>query len=130
MDSEHPNAILVRGHYEALAAGDMALVFGGWHDDVVFHYYGNNERRGDYAGKMAVMQFLASLATGSGGTFRLDPGTIASVGDELVVQEVQISMTWDGHSVAGPGVVISRVIDAKVTEIWDIPASTVGLPTQ
>lgn len=129
MDSEHSNAILVRSHYKALAAGDMATVFGGWHDDIVFHYNGNNEQRGDYVGKMAVMQFFASLAAGSGGTFRLEPGTIASVGDELVVQEVQISMTWDGQSVAGPGVVVSRVVDSKVTEIWDIPASTVGLPS-
>ena len=47
MDSEHSNAILVRGHYKALAAGDMATVFGGWHDDIVFHYNGNNEQRGD-----------------------------------------------------------------------------------
>jgi ketosteroid isomerase-like protein len=116
---------MIRGHYKALAAGDFPTFTADWRDDVIWHYHGNNENRGDYVGKAAVIQFFVSLASGSGGTFNVEPRTIAAAGDELVVQQIDISMTWDEESVSGVGVIVTRIVDGQVVEIWDIPESSI-----
>ena len=60
-----------------------------------------------------------------GGTFSKRVAGIWPVGDDMVVAHIEIEMTVDGVHREGSGVMVYRVADGAVTEVFDIPSASI-----
>ena len=118
MTEDHPNvALLKRLDLRNLAASKGLIA-----EDVVWHYANPNlpDMQGDYVGLEGVRAFFAAIAQKSGGTFNINPMSITPVGDELVVVQSRNTLTFENRSVTVDVVVVWRIVDGRVVEVWDI----------
>ncbi len=118
MTEDHPNvALLKRLDLRNLAASKDLIS-----EDVVWHYANPNlpDLEGDYVGLDGVRSFFEAVARKSGGTFQIHPMSVTPVGDELVVVQSRNTLTFDGRSVSVDVVVVWRIADGRVVEVWDI----------
>lgn len=120
MAQEHPNVSLIR----RLDPRDPISTAELFSEDVVFRYFNPllPEIQGDYVGLSGIRSFFQKIGAISGGTFRVEPVSITAVGDELVVVQTRNSMTFQGRPLTIDVVVVWRVVDGRVTEVWDIPS--------
>ena len=120
MNSEHPNLALLR----QLPQGDFTGTPEIFHEDVVFHYYNPklSDLQRDYAGLVEIKSFFEQLKAKTRGTFRVNPVSASAVGDELVVVKTVNTLTIDGNDIAIDVVLVWRIVNNKVKEIWDIPS--------
>ena len=58
---EHPNRVLARRFWEAMAAGDSELVASTLSSDVVWRVHGKHPLAGEYDGPAKVLDYLARL---------------------------------------------------------------------
>ena len=118
MTEDHPNvALLKRIDLRNLAASKGLIA-----EDVVWHYANPNlpDMQGDYVGLDGVRSFFEAIAQKSGGTFKIDPMSITPVGDELVVVQSRNTLILEARSIAVDVVVVWRIVDGRVVEVWDI----------
>ncbi len=118
MTEDHPNvALLKRLDLRNLAASKGLIA-----DDVVWHYANPNlpDMQGDYVGLDGVRSFFEAIAQRSGGTFQIDPMSVTPVGNELVVVQSRNTLVFEGRSVTVDVVVVWRIVDGRVVEVWDI----------
>jgi len=94
-------------------------------EHLVWHFEAKGtELHGEYQGKDNVLaNFLMKLFEITGGTFAVEPVDIWPAGDELVAVHYRVSMTIDGAARSGDGVLVYRIIDGLITEVFDIPSS-------
>ncbi len=118
MTEDHPNvAVLKRLDLRNLAASKDLIA-----EDVVWHYANPNlpDLQGDYVGLDGVLSFFDAVAKKSGGTFAIHPVSVTPVGSELVVVQSRNTLTLEGRAVAVDVVVVWRIVDGRVAEVWDI----------
>lgn len=118
MTEDHPNvALLKRLDLRNLAASRGLIA-----EDVVWHYSNPNlpDMQGDHVGLDGVRSFFETIAHKSGGTFQINPVSATPVGDELVVVQSRNTLTFEGRSVAVDVVVVWRIVNGRVVEVWDI----------
>ena len=122
--AEHPNISIVKRIGSAIQAGDIGGARDVLGEDVVWHYFNPRlpELAGDYAGVRAVAAFFESLARRTGGTFRVEPVSASSAGDELAVTHARLQLTLDTRQIQTGVVVVWRLHNNRVVEVWDIPA--------
>ena len=120
MAEEHPNVSLIR----RLDLRDLTSAAKLFSEDVVWRYFNPllPEIQGDYAGIAGIQSFFEKIGAITGGTFRVEPVSITAVGNELVVVQTRNSMTLQGQPIATDVVVVWRIVDGRVTEVWDIPS--------
>jgi ketosteroid isomerase-like protein len=118
MTDDHPNVALLK----SLDLGDLAASKGLIAEDVIWHYANPNlpDLQGDHVGLDGVRAFFEAIARTSGGTFRIDPVSATPVGDELVVVQSRNTLSLKDRSVAVDVVVVWRIVDGRVVEVWDI----------
>ena len=80
------------------------------------------EIQGDYVGLSGIQSFFAKIGAITDGTFRVERISETAVGDELVVVQTRNFMTIQGQSIATDVVIVWRVVDGRVVEVWDIPS--------
>ena len=121
MTEEHPNiALLKRLDLRNLEAAKDLFA-----EDVIWHYFNPNlpELQGDYVGLDGIRSFFQRVGEISRGTFKAEPVSITPIGDELVMAQVRDTLTIAGKSHARDVVVVWRIVDGRVVEVWDIVAS-------
>ena len=121
MTEEHPNiALLKRLDLRNIAAAKDLIA-----EDVIWHYFNPNlpELQGDYVGLDGIRSFFQRVGEISRGTFKVEPVSITPVGDELVMVQVRDTLTIEGKSHARDVVVVWRIVDGRVVEVWDIVPS-------
>ena len=125
MSEEHPNISLLK----RLDLRDLAAAKGVFAEDVVWHFFNPNlpDLQGDYVGLDGIRSFFKAVGEKTRGTFRTEPVSITAVGDELVVTQNRNTLTFQGRSIALDVVVVWRVLDGQIVEIWDIVP---GQPTE
>ena len=121
MTAEHPNISLIK----SLNPQNLASASDVFADDVVFHYFNPKlpNLQGDYVGLRGIAEFFDALGAQSHGTFKVDPRSVTAVGDELVVVQTRNTLTLDGEPIAIDVVVVWRIVDGRVAEVWDIPSA-------
>ncbi|WP_421724510.1 nuclear transport factor 2 family protein [Bauldia sp.] len=121
MSDVHPNVALI----QRLDPRNMAAATDVFAEDVVFHYFNPRlpDMEGDYVGLAGIGRFFQTLATMSSGTFRVEPVAVTPVGDELVVVQTRNSLTMDDEDITIDVVVVWRIVDGRVKEVWDIPSA-------
>lgn len=92
--------------------------------DVVWHYYNPQlpELHGDYVGVVGVMTFFSRLAEMTDGTFKVNVNDAWPVGGELVVVHTTNTLTLGQQNISVEVVVVWRIIDGRIAEVWDIPS--------
>ncbi len=81
------NAQTVRDLYAALIAGDLAGAGALIAEDAVLHVPGRSQNTGDYAGREAILGFVAHAHEITGGTLRLEVHRV------LADDEVAVALT-------------------------------------
>jgi len=121
MAQEHPNISLIK----RLNPLDMASAIDLFADDVVFHYFNPKlpDLQGDYVGPAGIRQFFDAIGALSQGTFNVEPRAVTPVGDELVVVQTRNTMTFEGEPIAIDVMVVWRIVEGRITEVWDIPSA-------
>ena len=119
MPAQHPNlALLQRFDPRDIATSNVFSA------DVVWHFFNSTlpDIQGDFVGLAGVQAFFQKIGEVTGGTFKVDPITSTAIGDELVVTHSKNSMTIGGKAIETDVVVVWRVVDGRIAEVWDIPA--------
>ena len=117
---EHPNIALLK-RFDPANVDETADVFA---EDVVWHFYDplQPEIHGDYFGRAGIKAFFEKLAQLTGEGFEINLVSASAVGDELVVVHRKQKMTMEGQRIEADVVVVWRIVDGRITEVWDIPS--------
>lgn len=127
-DRMHPNMLILKNlNLQDLDACKSILA-----EDLVWHYVNPRlpEMDGDYRGIEGLKAFFAKLGNKSGGSFRSNHVETRTAGDELVVTQVCNSVMLEGSAIEVDAVVVWRIIDSKIAEVWDIPAINTVRPNE
>ncbi len=118
MTTEHPNVLLLQRLDPNNFAGAKDLIA----EDAVWHYFNPNlpDLEGDYVGLDGIRTFFEKVGENFQGTFKVNPVSVTSVGDELVVVQTRNTLTRDGKNIALDVVVVWRILDNRIAEVWDI----------
>ena len=117
---EHPNAVLMRKVDEALLAGDFAGFLALHTEDALMHVPGSSPLSGDHVGRdgiAAVFQRELSMLDAPPEFVPLDDLGSDDHAAAVVIQRMQRG----GHSYEGLQVVIGRVRDGHLSEVWFRP---------
>ena len=120
MTKQHPN-LAVLAQFDPANVAETVAVFA---EDVVWHYYNPRipELHGDYVGHDGIQTFFEKLRQLAGSDFRVNVVSVTAVGDELVVVHRQQVMKLKGHQIESDVVVVWRILDGRIAEVWDIPS--------
>jgi uncharacterized protein len=96
--------------------------------DVVWHFFNPRlpDAQGDYVGLEGIRSFFEKMGALSKGTFQVQPVSISAVGEELVVTHTKNQMVIQNQSIATDVVVVWRIVDGRIAEVWDIPSVFAG----
>lgn len=119
-DGVHPNIAILSKVNVADIEG-CAEIFA---PDVIWHFYNPRvpDLHGDHKGVEGLANFFKALGGITGGTFNVTVVDARPVGDELVVVQTCNRLTLDGEDHAFDVVVVWRVVDGLIKEVWDIPS--------
>ena len=117
---EHPNVSII----QQLDPANLAAAKDILHPQVIWHYYNPElpELQGDYAGPEGIGQFFERLHGMTADSFRVEPQSATPVGDELVVMHTVNSLILNGEAMRFDVVLVWRIVEGRITEIWDIPS--------
>ena len=116
----HPNVSLI----SRLDPSDLGAAADLFAEDVVWRFFNPKlpNIQGDYVGLEGIKTFFEKLAVVTKGSFRVNPVSITPVGDELVVMQTRNTLTLNGASIETDVVVVWRIVDGRIAEVWDIPS--------
>jgi uncharacterized protein len=112
----HPNEELLQAYCDAAYTG-MEDIRGLFTEGFTSHVPGSNAVSGDYRGRDAAFGFFRQLVDRSDGTVRLR--LLSSLADEhFGVAVVEETGTLDGERVSAKKVMVFRIVDGKLDEVW------------
>ena len=120
MTETHPNVALLSRFDPTNIAGTAEILA----EDFVWHFFNPRlpDLQGDYVGRTGLQDFFEKMGNLTEGSFKVNPVSITTVGDELVVVHVKDTMVLEGTPIEIDAVVVWRIVDGKIVEAWDIPA--------
>ncbi len=126
MAKEHPNIALFKG----MNPSDLPNATELFAPDAVFHYINPRlpDIQGDYVGMDGIRSFFKKIGAVTAGTFQVEPISIAAMGDELVVMHNKNRLTLQEQSIETDVVLVWRIVERRVVEVWDIPSIYAGPP--
>ena len=120
MPEEHPNLVIIREFDPRNIAGSADVLA----EDVVFHFFNSQlpDVEGDYIGLEGIQSFFETLGQRTNGTFEVNPISMTAVGNQLVVVQTRNRMILDDQQIETDVVIVFRIIEGRITEVWDIPS--------
>ncbi len=124
---EHPNAVLVRGLFEAFHQQDVDAIRAAIADDAVWRFPGESgQLAGEHRGHDGIFSFLLRVGELTGGTFALDLEDVLANDDHAVALFRGHGARDDGRTLDNPTVLKIRIVDRQAVEInefvWDLYA--------
>jgi ketosteroid isomerase-like protein len=108
---------LLRGLFEAFAAGDAARMEGAFDDDVTWHAPGTNRFSGQFRGRAAALERLATMRE-AGIATRFDVHDVIA-NEEHAIALVHLHLeVADGRRYDQPQVAVAHVRDGRIVEFW------------
>jgi len=115
---EHPNALLIRQAWQAVAHSDIDTLKALWADDIVWHVTGNNPWHGDHVGVAEVLDYLAQVGE-SGESYDMSLKSVLA-NDEYAALICHVS-TKDGDRILDVDqVLLCRFEDRRIQEVWTV----------
>ena len=120
MAGEHPNIYVLQKFDPTNIAGSADVLAEG----VVWHFFNPLllDMQGDYVGLTGIQTFFEKIGELTDGTFEVNPISATAIGDELVVAHTKNAMLLKNQQIAIDVVVVWRIVDGRITEVWDIPS--------
>ncbi|MGB5276694.1 MAG: nuclear transport factor 2 family protein [Gammaproteobacteria bacterium] len=120
MAEEHPNIAVLKRFDPANVAETVDVLA----EDVIWHYYNPRlpDLHGDYVGRAGIQTFFEKLRLLAGSAFKINTVSVTAVGDELVVVHRKQVMNLEDHHIESDVVVVWRIVDGRIAEVWDIPS--------
>ena len=120
MTETHPNVALLSRFDPTNIAGTADILA----ENFVWHFFNPRlpDLQGDYVGRTGLQDFFEKMGNLTEGSFKVNPVSITTVGDELVVVHVKDTMVLEGNPIEIDAVVVWRMVDGTIAEAWDIPA--------
>lgn len=120
MAEEHPNIAVLR-RFNPANVVETVDVFA---EDAIWHYYNPQlpDLHGDYIGRAGVQTFFEKLRLLAGSDFKVNIVSVTAVGDELLVVHRKQVMNLEGHHIESDVVVVWRIVEGQIAEVWDIPS--------
>lgn len=120
MNPEHANIDLI----SSINIADMGADTAHFHPDVTWHFFNPKapELAGAYQGQSGIAEFFRKVRSYGQGVFNVSPKGAWAVGDELVVVQTRNRLGDGATAMEFDVVLVWRIIDGKVREVWDIPA--------
>jgi len=98
----------------------------------VFHFFNPRlpELTGDHHGYDGIRSLFERLGQASDTGFHNEPHSATAYGDELVVASATNTVSFGGTALDVDAVVVWRIVDGRICEVWDIPAINTVRPHQ
>ena len=130
--SDQANVQLIEHAYASLASGDVQAFFGSFDRELRFHFMravpaitGTHERLRGWINGM-----ITPLLAVTNGTFSPRPRWLRSAGDELVLGHFDVSFEFDGRRHEIDAVLVFRVAEGRIAEVWDIATPDTALAAE
>ena len=105
--------------YDALRAGDLATAAGALAEDTVLHVPGRSSNTGTYAGRQAVLEFVAHAAEVTGGTLDITLHRIREDGEWGVALCTYTATRPDRDRPLENNLAhVARLRDGQIAESW------------
>ena len=116
----HPNLAVI-ARFDPADLDRTIDVFAG---DAVWHFFNPllPDFQGDFVGHAGIRAFFDGIAQRTGGSFAVHPVSVTPVGDELLVAHTRNAMDFGDHHVETDVVVVWRIVEGRIAEVWDIPS--------
>lgn len=120
MQSDHPNIDIIA----KIDRNNMVANTDVFHADVVWHFFNPMvpEVAGSYHGLKGIEEFFGKVRSVGNGSFSIEPRGAWAIGDELVVVQTRNRLADGDATISFDVVVVWRIVDGRVREVWDIPA--------
>ncbi|MEM6840644.1 MAG: nuclear transport factor 2 family protein [Bacteroidota bacterium] len=120
MNHEHPNITILNKFDPTNVAGTADILA----EDAVWHFFNPllPDVQGDYVGLQGFQDFFKNIGGRTDGTFQVNPVSATAIGDELVVVHSKNTMVLKDQPIEIDVVVVWRIVNGKITEVWDIPS--------
>ena len=120
MNHEHPNIAILSKFDPTNVAGAADILA----EDAVWHFFNPllPDVQGDYVGLKGFQDFFKNIGGRTDGTFHVNPVSATAIGDELVVVHSKNTMVLEDQPIEIDVVVVWRIVNGKITEVWDIPS--------
>ncbi|MEX0681843.1 MAG: nuclear transport factor 2 family protein [Dehalococcoidia bacterium] len=121
---DHPNAIIVRSLFAALASRNVGAVKVAIADDAIWRFPGRRGLlAGEHRGREAILAFLANVIVLTNGTFSLKVEDITASGENVVVLFTGRGER-KGRTLHNPTALRIRIAEGKAVEftefVWDL----------
>ncbi|HET6874107.1 MAG TPA: nuclear transport factor 2 family protein [Acidimicrobiales bacterium] len=118
--AEHPNSILAREAFDAIARGDTDWLGAHMHTDVVFHQGGRFPTAGTYRGRDAVFGHMMEFFALVDFSMKIDVHDIAAT-DDHAISLVRTSVDYQGRHLDFDEAHVWHIRDGQTTEMWAVP---------
>lgn len=115
---DHPNALLLKQAWQAVADGDADMLAELWSEDVVWHVTAENPWQGDHVGHEAIIDYLAQVG---------EAGEAYDTSlEELMVGDNHAAMLCRVHAKRGNRVLdvgqvlLGRFENGRIAEVWTL----------
>jgi ketosteroid isomerase-like protein len=120
--AEHPNVQRIRDAYAAFAVGDLTTALKDLAPDAVFHFNGTGPLSGDRTGGDDISAGLIGVFELTGGTQKLDIGSVFADDHHGVVVLHETASRPDGAALDVDEVhLLALDGEGRITEFWDVP---------
>ena len=114
----HPNIELMRRYSAALQAGQAAEALPFYAEDLVLHMPGRGPHSGTFTGQDAVLDYYTKVFQATDGRFEVVGVDDILASDDHAASLVRWRLYKDDRTLEVDRVVIYRIEDAKIKEIW------------
>jgi ketosteroid isomerase-like protein len=118
--AEHPNAVLAREAFDAMARGDVEWLQAHMHEDVVFHQGGRFPTAGTYSGRDAVFGHMMEFFTLVDFSMQTAVHDIAAT-DDHAVSLITVSIDYQGRRLDFDEAHVWHISNGVTTEMWAVP---------
>ena len=120
MAPEHPNIAVIK----KFNPRDLGNAQDYMAKDLVWHFFNPKlpALQGDHIGIDGLKKFFALLGGLTKGTFQVELISVHPIGDELVTMHTQNTMMLADENINIDVVLVWRVVEGYIKEVWDIPS--------
>ena len=115
---DHPNALLLKQAWQAVAEGDADLLAELWSEDIVWHVTGDNPWKGDHVGHEAIVEYLAQVGE-AGEAYETSLEELL-VGDQYAAMLCQVNAKRDDRVLEAGQVLLGRFEQGRIAEVWTL----------
>jgi hypothetical protein len=117
--TEHPNAVRIRGLFQAFRDRDLAAIQAAVPEQAVWHFPGKTGGlAGSHRGRAAILAFLGKAVALTEGTFRFELEDVIA-NDTTAVALFRGSGHRAGRTLDNPTCLRIRIQDGQILEVWE-----------